>query len=133
MRIFFCHMKSPVRLFICLLFYSMLVFILSALLIHVFKTGLTPGDLLLPGLVFPLLIAVSLLVFIAGRSKPSGKQPVFTMAALGIKFFLTSVFAIFYFIIIERTGTGHILLFFLLYLVFTVYLLSLILKALKVK
>lgn len=126
-------MKSPVRIFIYLLFYSLLVFALAAAAIHVFKTGLAFRDLLLPGLIFPVIIAVSFIVFIAGRKKAPERQPVFTMAAVGAKFVLSSVFALTYFIILKRTGLEYIMLFFLLYLLFTVYLLKVILKVLKVK
>lgn len=126
-------MKSPVQIFIYLLFYSLLVFALSLAAINILETGLTFRDLLLPCLVFPVIIALSFIVFIAGMKKSPERQPVFTMAAVGTKFVLSGVFALTYFIILKRTGPQHIILFFLLYLAFTVYLLKIILKVLKVK
>lgn len=129
----FKPMRSPVQIFIYLLFYSLLVFALSSAVIYILEAGITIRDLLLPGLVFPVIVAVSFIVFIAGRKKAPDRQPVFTMAAVGAKFVLSSVFALTYFIILKRTGIGHIILFFLLYLAFTIYLLKVILKVLKVK
>jgi len=127
------RMKSPVRIFIHLLFYSLIVFALSVAAINILETGLAFKDLLLPGLIFPAIIAVSFIVFIAGREKAPERQPVYTMAAVGTKFVLSSVFALTYFIILKRSGPEYIILFFLLYLAFTVYLLKVILKVLNVK
>lgn len=126
-------MKRPARLFIHLLFYSLLVLALSLAAVNILDADLTFREILLPGLVFPVIIAVSFMVFLLGRKKEPERQPVFTMASVGVKFVLSSMFALSYFIILKRTGLEYMILFFLLYLAFTVYLLKVILKVLKVK
>jgi len=55
------------------------------------------------------------------------------MGALGLKFFLSMIFALIYFIVLKNTTPGYIILFFLLYLAFTIYLLWGIVKILKIK
>ncbi|MBS0010946.1 MAG: hypothetical protein KFF49_06030 [Bacteroidales bacterium] len=126
-------MKSSVRIFVQLLLFSLLLFALSALAIYVLPVGLTFRDLLLPGIGFPVIIALSFLVFIFGISREAERQPMFTMVTIGLKFVLSGIFALTYFIILKRTGPGYIVLFFLLYLAFTFYLLKVMLKVLKVR
>ncbi|MGM0529301.1 MAG: hypothetical protein ACQERS_12935 [Bacteroidota bacterium] len=123
-------MKGSVRIFIYLLLYSLLLFALSALAIYVLPSGLTLRDLLLPGIVLPVIVALSFVVLIFGKTREAERQPVFTIVAIGLKFVLSIIFALTYFIVLKRTGRDYIVLFFFLYLAFTVYLLKVMFKVL---
>lgn len=127
-------MKTARQIFINLLLYSLLILglLLIASLIFPLELNFING-LILPAIVYPLITALSLMVFIKGRAKISENQPLFTMAAVGIKFFLSMVFALIYFVVLKNTGLVYVLLFFLLYLAFTIYLLRFILKTLNTK
>lgn len=116
-----------------LFLYALVLSAVLAVTVLVLPTGLALKDLLLPCTTFTLMTALSILVFIAGTHRKTENQPLFTMGALGIKFMLSMVFALIYFIVLKNTGAVYVLLFFLLYLAFTVYLLRFILKTLKIK
>ena len=126
-------MKAAPQIFINLVLYSLVIFIVLTACILLFPIHLTFTDLLLPGLLFPAITSISLVVFIIGTGKKKENQPLYSMGAIGIKFFLSMVFALIYFIVLKNTGLFYILLFFLLYLAFTIFLLRVIIKSLKTK
>ncbi|MDT8400604.1 MAG: hypothetical protein RQ743_02825 [Bacteroidales bacterium] len=126
-------MKTARQIFINLLLYSLFIFALLIASTFLFPRLLSFSDILLPGLGYPVITALSLLVFKTGYGKPVENQPLFTMGAVGLKFFLSMVFALIYFVVFKNTGAVYVLLFFLLYLAFTIYLLRFIYKALKTK
>jgi len=126
-------MKTAANKFISLVIYSLVVFAVMAMAILVFPIQITLTDLVLPGFIFLVITALSLLVFPIGTVKSPESQPLYTMGALGLKFFLSMIFALIYFIVLKNTTLGYIILFFLLYLAFTIYLLRGIVKILKIK
>jgi len=126
-------MKTAANKFISLVIYSLVVFAVMAMAILVFPIQITLTDLVLPGFIFLVITALSLLVFLIGTVKSPESQPLYTMGALGLKFFLSMIFALIYFIVLKNTTLGYIILFFLLYLAFTIYLLRGIVKILKIK
>ena len=126
-------MKTAANKFISLVIYSLVVFAVMAMAILVFPIQITLTDLLLTGSIFLVITASSLLVFLIGIVKSPESQPLYTMGALGLKFFLSMIFALIYFIVLKNTTLGYIILFFLLYLAFTIYLLRGIVKILKIK
>lgn len=126
-------MKTLRRTFINLALYSLPLFAIPAILILIFPLRLTLADLFLYFSVFFFITSLSLLVFFAGNRQNTDSQSVFTMASLGIKFFLSMAFALIYFIVMKNTVAEYIVLFFFLYLGFTFYLLGVIVKALNVK
>ncbi len=126
-------MKTAANKFINLVIYSLVVFAVMAMVILVFPIQITLTDLLLTGSIFLVITASSLLVFLIGIVKSPESQPLYTMGALGLKFFLSMIFALIYFIVLKNTTLGYIILFFLLYLAFTIYLLRVIVKILKIK
>jgi len=126
-------MKTARQIFINLLLFSLFIFALLVASTFLFTNYLSLSDILLPGLVYPLITALSLQVFRIGTAKTAENQPLFTMGAVGIKFFLSILFALIYFIVLKNTDQVYVLLFFLLYLSFTIYLLRFILKTLKTK
>ena len=126
-------MKTAANKFINLVIYSLVVFAVMAMVILVFPIQITLTDLLLTGSIFLVITASSLRVFLIGIVKSPENQPLYTMGALGLKFFLSMIFALIYFIVLKNTTLGYIILFFLLYLAFTIYLLRVIVKILKIK
>ena len=80
---------------------------------------------------FLLITVTSLIIFNAGSSKPDDTQPLYTLSAIGSKFLLAAVLALVYFVAFKKYEARFVLLFFILYLSFTFYLLFVIFKALK--
>ena len=82
---------------------------------------------------FYLMSLLVLSVSYAGSSKSSESQTLFNFAAVGIKFVLSAVIALLFFEAFKKYGLNNILLFFVLYLTFTVYLLVVIVKVLNIR
>lgn len=108
------------------------VFAIAGVIIRMKVPGLVDGisiSLLLPS--FLIITSLSLFVFNSGVSKPPDTQPLFTLSAVGIKFFLAAILALVYFVALKKTDIRFVILFFVLYLAFTFYLIMVIHKALK--
>jgi len=81
---------------------------------------------------FFILICLAFIIFNIGLGKSGDVQPLFALAAIGSKFFLSAILALVYIMLLKKTGLEYILLFFILYLAFTVYLVLVMLKTLKI-
>lgn len=126
-------MQKAAGKFIKLILYSAVLFVVIAILIHIFHLQITIPHLLLTLFIFTTITALALVVFLIGTDKSTEKQPLFTIGGLGLKFLLSILYAIIYFAVLKNTGTIYIILFFLLYLAFTIYLLRNVVKILKFK
>lgn len=90
-------------------------------------------EMLIPTIVFFIISILSLFVFSLGSKFSNEIKPLFSLAAIGSKFFLSACYALVQFTALKNTDTGDIILFFLLYLTFSFYVLRIILKVLKIK
>ncbi|HCC71378.1 MAG TPA: hypothetical protein DEQ09_09555 [Bacteroidales bacterium] len=126
-------MKNQRQIFIRLLIYSIITFAISLAAISILPVDLSLPDILLPCIIFPLIAALAFFIFLMGTRANADRQPLYTAGAVGLKFILTVIFAVLYFVVMKNTGTAYIILFFLLYLAFTIYLLLGIVKVLKIK
>lgn len=80
---------------------------------------------------FIAVTSLALYIFFLGRSRPGGEDSLYTMSAVGIKFLLSMVIALVWFAVLKKVETGELLIFFVLYLTFTVFLVGVIVKELK--
>lgn len=106
--------------------------LLSGLIINKFLPG-TADKSSLEILVisfFMLSVIVLSINFFASR-KEADAQSLFNFAAIGVKFVLSAIIALLYFEAFKKSGLNNILLFFILYLTFTVYLMLIIVKSLS--
>jgi hypothetical protein len=126
-------MKTPLQIFISLVLYTLAVAVLIYILILIFNIPLGLADLSLTSLLFMIITGIALVVFIVGNGKLTDDQALYTMGAIGIKFFLSIILALIYFVALKYSSLFYILLFFLLYLAFTIFLLRVIIKSLKTK
>ena len=69
----------------------------------------------------------------AGDNKDSDVQTMFSLASIGLKFILSAVLAIVYFKGFKKYGMNNILLFFVLYLTFAVYTVTVVVNTLKTR
>jgi hypothetical protein len=88
------------------------------------------GELLLTG-GFAISALASLIVFFRGAGKNPETSVFTTLIALGIKLLLSLVLALLFFVVLKNRDTGSLLLFFILYLAFTVYVILTFLSVLK--
>jgi hypothetical protein len=74
-----------------------------------------------------------LAVFLKGQDAEIKSQPFFTLVSITFKFLIELVIALFWFLIAKKTALPFILLFFVLYLAFTIFSIFVILNTLKNK
>jgi len=88
-------------------------------------------DFLILTLVFTSVTLISLYIFIRGQSRESHNQTMHTLVSISLKFLLELGLTIFWFIVAKKTFTGSVIMFFVLYLTFSLFLILIILKTLK--
>ncbi len=111
---------------------------LSFLLAGFVINNLIPGtvdksSLLILVISFFLLSCTVLGINYVGSKRNTETQTLFNFAAIGVKFVLAALIALLYFEAFKKSGLNNILLFFILYLTFTVYLMIVIVKSLNNK
>jgi hypothetical protein len=82
---------------------------------------------------FTVAALISLLIFFNGNSSDARKSVLMTLVAVSVKFLLSLIIALLFFVIFKNRETGSVILFFILYLAFTVFILLTFLNILKKK
>jgi hypothetical protein len=82
---------------------------------------------------FALSTLISLLIFKRGLSLEPEAHTMSTFVAVGIKFLLELFIALLWFVAAKKTSAEYILLFFVLYLAFSLFSIIVLLKTLKKK
>lgn len=114
----------------------LLVFlVLSAgyLVVELTSATLLFSDVAALTLCFAAITLLSLSVFQRGRNKEPGSQTMHLFVALAVKMLLEMVLALLWFVIAKKPYPSNLLLFFVLYLAFTLYSIILMLNTLKSK
>ncbi len=82
---------------------------------------------------FAVTAFISLLIFFNGQRSGPEKSVFMTLVALGVKMLLSFVLALLFFVVFKNARTGSVILFFILYLAFTVFVFLTIFSVLKKK
>lgn len=116
-------------LFLCLFTVSLRVVL--GIIQYFFPDLFTPRiiDAVLTG--FFLISVLTMTVIITGFQKDPEKRVVQTILAISLKTFLTMVFAAIFFLVSKKKDIGTVLLFFLLYLGFTLFVVFTLLNLFK--
>lgn len=119
------------------LFYLMLlsvtIVIFGVLINILLSINLRIIDIFCLTLSFSAASLISIIIFFKGQTKDVKSQPFYTLLAISLKFLIVLVIALVWFIVAKKTSISYILLFFILYLTFTMFLINMILKTLKTK
>jgi len=113
----------------------LMLFLLISLLVIVFNS-ISPAlinpvsSLMLTG-GFALTALISLLIFFNGQQSAPERSVFITLMALGVKMLLSFVLALLFLAVFKNTQTGSVILFFILYLAFTVFVFLTIFSVLK--
>lgn len=126
-------MKITRHYIILLLLLDFILITVGYMVVEAGNFELQPFDVVTLSFFFTLITFTALLVFTRGRQKQSGRQTFSSLTAIGIKFLLEMILALGWFIIGKKTSTASVVLFFLLYLAFTIFLMTVILNSLKNK
>lgn len=125
--------KLPFRNILKLFAAGLLIICIAYLLQPVIKiTGYFP-DLVMLTIAFTLISIVSLYVFLRGQLKEAKSQTMHTLVSLSIKFLLELTLAVLWFLIAKKASSQSVLMFFVLYLTFSLLVLFTILSVLKNK
>ena len=111
-----------------------LVLVALIIVLGVIRPGLTdtvPAILLTSG--FALAAFISLLIFFNGFFSDNEKSVFMTLIALGVKMLLSFVLALLFLLVFKNDSTGSLILFFILYLAFTFYVILTFTGVLKTK
>jgi hypothetical protein len=80
---------------------------------------------------FAIVAFITLIIFFRGRKREADTQTMHTLVAVSVKFLLDMVIALFWFFIFKKSTLSSVIVFFVLYLTFTLYSVFYILKILK--
>lgn len=108
------------------------VFILLFFAVNLFFPGLAPpGETITLSTSFAFISLTALAIFYTGSAKNPERSVFMTFVALGVKMLLSFVLAMLWFLVFKNRGTDSILLFFVLYLGFTLFVVLSFLRVLK--
>ena len=126
-------MKSNLKYLLTLLILFFLLFLTGLMIDSGLNLGL--GTLALFNLTvsFALVSVISLIVYFRGLSKSHGERAMHTLTAVSIKFLMELFIALIWFLIAKKTTPSCVLLFFVLYLSFTLYFIWVVINTLKNK
>jgi L-asparagine transporter-like permease len=82
---------------------------------------------------FALVAFISLLIFFNGFFSGGEKSVFMTLIALGVKMLLSFLLALLFFLVLKNDATGSLILFFVIYLAITVYVILTFTSVLKKK
>jgi hypothetical protein len=122
--------KSHARNFFSLFGLSFII-ISAGYLIQSVKNTVFFQDLSILTLIFTFFSLIALYVFYRGQTKEPPAQSMHTLFSFSIKFLLELILALLWFLVAKKTHTGSVIMFFVLYLTFSLFLILTIIKALK--
>jgi hypothetical protein len=122
-----------IRGYISLIIFSVSIVVGGSIVDIIAETDFTTGDLIVSASVFALISFVTLNIFFKGQKKAPESQTLHSLVAISVKLLLEMLFALIWFIVAKKIGLQLVLLFFVLYLAFTLYSVFIIVKTLKTK
>jgi ABC-type transport system involved in cytochrome c biogenesis permease subunit len=84
-------------------------------------------------LTFALVAMLVLVIFFRGQGKEPVSQTMHLLVSLSLKFLVELAIAFIWFFVAKKTGLSSVILFFVLYLAFTLFSVLVVLKTLKYK
>ena len=103
------------------------------LLVSFTDVALRFSDITILTLSFSAIVLLSLYIFSRGLKKEPASQTMHLMVAVSIKMLIEMVLALIWFFVAKKTFTSSLLLFFVLYLSFSLYSIIFMLNTLKTK
>jgi hypothetical protein len=88
-------------------------------------------DVVILSFFFSLISAATLIIFFRGLTREPDSQTMHTLVSVSLKFLLDMILALVWFLISKKTYLESVFAFFVIYLSFTLFTISVILKVLK--
>ena len=109
-----------------------LIFLFIGLILIPAKiSGISLNQFLLTLGFYFIVNQVVLYLFFKGKKKDPKKSVLYTFSAVSAKFLFYLLFIVIYYLVTKNLSTGYIIVFFILYLAFTLFTALVIVKALK--
>ncbi len=121
------------KIILRLILLSCLLFVAGYLSITMLNTALSRYDLLILILCFFAINLTILSIFIRGLRKEPAGRTIYLIAAISVKMLMEMVLALSWFFLAKKTSASSLLLFFVLYLAFSLFSIYLMLNTLKNK
>ncbi len=126
-------MKPLARYTLLLIALEIFVLLAGFLITDNFYPGFNLTDVIILSVCFVLISLSSMIIFFRGRSKSPESQTMHSLVSISLKFLLELILVFIWFFIGKKSGLTSVLLFFVIYLTFTLFLIFIILKTLKNK
>ena len=127
------HLKPLLKYSILLILLGILIISAAFLINNLFNAGFRTREAAIVSSVLMTIVFICMAVFFRGQSKEPDSKVMHSLVSVSLKFLLELVFIFFWFLIAKKTGLSSVILFFVLYLTFTLFLIFVILKTLKHK
>lgn len=111
-----------IKHYILLLAFALLIFLLLFGLNKISPSFFPVNNILLLTGGFAIISMAALVIFFHGTEGNGEKRVFTTLIAIGVKMLLSFVLALLFIVVFKNKETGSVILFFILYLVFTFYL-----------
>jgi hypothetical protein len=126
-------LKKTIQYSLFLLILSLIIFGIGLILVSFYNAEILMSDLAWLTFSFYITVMISLFIFLRGQKKDSRNQAFYTFVSVSLKFLIELIIALIWFLIAKKTSISFILLFFVLYLTFTLFSIFVILNTLKNK
>lgn len=121
------------RYIIDIIIINLIILLAGYLVSAYFYSPLKFIDVIILSLCFTVITILSIVIFRRGLKKEPGSQTMHLLVAIVVKMLLEMFLALIWFFILKKTSAPTLILFFVLYLSFTFYLVMVMLKILKRK
>jgi len=126
-------LKPIYKYILSLLVFEFLVSLAGLLLISISSIDIHFTDIAILSAVFTIISLITLIIFFRGQNKEPASQTMHTLVSLSLKFLIELVLAVAWFFISKKSGLSSVILIFVLYLSFTLFLVTIMLKTVKPK
>lgn len=126
-------MRSLIKSVLLLVLLEVVILVAGLLVVRYVIIELSFTDIVAVSAGFMFINLLSLIIFFRGQSKEPAGQTMHSLVSISLKFLVELAFAFAWFLIAKKTGLSSVLLFFVLYLTFTLFSVMILLKTLKNK
>ncbi len=126
-------MKPLFKYILLLILLNVLILAAGYVLISAGVLTLPLSDIIILSVLFSVIVLCALSIFLRGQTKEPDSQTLHTLISVCLKVFLELVLALIWFIVTKKTTIPSVLVFFILYLALTLFLIWIVLKTLKNK
>jgi len=125
--------RRALKQYLLLILYSLLIVATLLSVNGISELHIPLKDLLLLTGGFTIISLTALMIFFFGQNSNPEKNVFSTLTALGVKMLLSFILALLFFVVFKNRETGSVILFFVLYLAFTVFVFLTFLRIIKQK